>query len=62
MLDCFACRFCPLHIRAGKQALRLVQTIPCPESQGALDHMGVDLEKKRLFVAAVANNKLEVVT
>src|SRR6267154_79010 len=44
-----------------KQALRLVQTIPLPGITGCLDHMGVDLEKKRLFVAAVANNTLEVV-
>ena len=44
-----------------KQALRLVQTIPLPGVTGRLDHMGVDLEKKRLFVAAVANNTLEVV-
>jgi hypothetical protein len=44
-----------------KQALRLVQTIPLPGVKGRLDHMGVDLEKKRLFVAAVTNNTLEVV-
>jgi hypothetical protein len=44
-----------------KQTLRLVQTIPLPGVTGRLDHMGVDLEKKRLFVAAVANNTLEVV-
>jgi hypothetical protein len=44
-----------------KQALRLIQTIPLPGVTGRLDHMGVDLEKKRLFVAAVANNTLEVV-
>jgi hypothetical protein len=44
-----------------QQALRLVQTIPLPGVTGRLDHMGVDLEKKRLFVAAVANNTLEVV-
>src|SRR6267378_3085940 len=44
-----------------KQALRLVQTISLPGITGRLDHMGVDLEKKRLFVAAVANNTLEVV-
>src|SRR3984893_7955656 len=44
-----------------KQELRLVQTIPLPGVTGRLDHMGVDLEKKRLFVAAVANNTLEVV-
>jgi hypothetical protein len=41
--------------------LRLVQTIPLPGVQGRLDHMGVDLEQKRLFVAAVANGSLEVV-
>jgi hypothetical protein len=44
-----------------KQVLKLVQTIPLPRVTGRLDHMGVDLEKKRLFVAAVANNTLEVV-
>ena len=44
-----------------RQALRLVQTIPLPGVTGRLDHMGIDLEKKRLFVAAVANNTLEVV-
>ena len=44
-----------------KQTLRLVQTIPLPGVKGRLDHMGVDLEKKRLFVAAVTNNTLEVV-
>jgi hypothetical protein len=40
--------------------LRLVQTIPLPGVSGRLDHMSVDLEKNRLFVAAVANGTLEV--
>jgi hypothetical protein len=44
-----------------KQALRLVQTIPLPGVKGRLDHIGVDLQRKRLFVAAVTNNSLEVV-
>jgi hypothetical protein len=44
-----------------KQALKLVRTIPLPGVRGRLDHMGVDLEKKRLFVAASDNNTLEVV-
>ena len=44
-----------------KQALKLVRTIPLPAVTGRLDHMGVDLEKKRLFVAAVSNSTLEVV-
>jgi hypothetical protein len=42
-------------------ALKLVQTIPLPGVRGRLDHMGVDIEKKRLFVAASDNNTLEVV-
>jgi hypothetical protein len=45
----------------GTQALKLVQTIPLPGVIGRLDHMGIDLEQKRLFVAAVDNNTLEVV-
>jgi hypothetical protein len=49
----------PVH---GEQssALQLVQTIPLPGVKGRLDHMAVDLEKKRLFVAAVANGTIEV--
>jgi hypothetical protein len=43
------------------QALKLVRTIPVPGVTGRLDHMGVDLEKKRLFVAAVTDNTLQVV-
>ena len=43
-----------------KVALRLVQTIPMPGVVGRLDHMAVDLEKQRLFLAAVANGTLEV--
>jgi hypothetical protein len=43
-----------------RPTLRLVQTIPLSGVSGRLDHMAVDLEKKRLFVAAVANGTLEV--
>jgi WD40 repeat protein len=43
-----------------KPTLRLVQTIPLSGVSGRLDHMAVDLEKRRLFVAAVANGTLEV--
>jgi hypothetical protein len=35
-----------------KQALRLVRTIPLAGLSGRLDHMGADLQKKRLFVAS----------
>src|SRR5258705_10565141 len=53
--------FAPFTSGQEKRALRLVQTIPFPGVTGRLDHMGVDLEKRRLFVAAAANNSLEVV-
>jgi hypothetical protein len=51
----------PTFAEEQQQPLRLTQTIPLPGVKGRLDHMGVDLEKKRLFVAAVTNNTLEVV-
>jgi DNA-binding beta-propeller fold protein YncE len=44
-----------------KQTLRLVQSIALPGVKGRLDHMGVDLEQKRLFLAAADNNTLEVI-
>jgi hypothetical protein len=43
-----------------RPTLRLVQTMALPGVGGRLDHMAVDLEKKRLFVAAVANGTIEV--
>jgi hypothetical protein len=51
----------PAAAQEQQQPLRLTQTVPLPGVKGRLDHMGVDLEKKRLFVAAVTNNTLEVV-
>jgi DNA-binding beta-propeller fold protein YncE len=45
----------------GKQALRLVQTIPLPNVKGRLDHMDVDVKGKRLFVAGLENGTFEVV-
>jgi hypothetical protein len=61
-LCCVALLSAPLIPAFGqdKPALRLVQTIPLSGVSGRLDHMAVDLEKKRLFVAAVANGTLEV--
>ncbi len=44
-----------------KQTLKLLQSIPLPGVKGRLDHIGVDVDKKRLFVATVDNNTLEVV-
>jgi hypothetical protein len=44
-----------------KLTLRLAQTISLPGVGGRLDHMAVDVEKRRLFVAAVSNGTLEVI-
>lgn len=41
--------------------LQLVQTIPLPGVQGRLDHLAVDLDQQRLFVAAVGNGSVEVI-
>ena len=46
---------------SGKQPLRLVQTISIPSVKGRLDHLGVDVQGKRLFVAGLENGTLEVV-
>jgi len=61
---CYAALFAGSAVQTSaqeRQALRLVRTIPLPQVTGRLDHISVDLENKRLFVAAVTNNTLEVV-
>ncbi|MFL6332828.1 MAG: YncE family protein [Pyrinomonadaceae bacterium] len=45
----------------GVGPLRLVNRIPLPQVRGRIDHMAVDLKGRRLFVAALGNNTLEVV-
>ncbi|HWY71550.1 MAG TPA: YncE family protein [Terriglobales bacterium] len=51
-----------LSIQAfSQEPLKLVQTIPMPNVQGRIDHMGFDVKGHRLFVAALINNTLEVV-
>jgi hypothetical protein len=41
--------------------LRLVKTIPLVDVEGRIDHLAVDLEHRRLFVAALGNGTLEAV-
>jgi DNA-binding beta-propeller fold protein YncE len=41
-------------------ALRQVQSVPLPDVEGRIDHLGVDLHGQRLFVSALGNNTLEV--
>src|SRR2546428_9375327 len=46
-----------------KSPLKLIQKVPMPNVKGRLDHFGVDLEGRRLFVAAlgVDLNMVEVI-
>src|SRR5215470_13704686 len=53
----------PLMVALGapeSTALRQVQTTPLPDVEGRIDHMGVDVQTQRLFVAALGNNTVEV--
>jgi DNA-binding beta-propeller fold protein YncE len=46
-----------------KQPLQRVQTIPMPGVLGRMDHLGIDIEGKRLFAAALGDrqNTVEVI-
>src|SRR3989442_12583266 len=47
----------------AKSPFKLIQKVPMPKVKGRLDHFGVDLEGRRLFVAALgeAQNTVEVI-
>src|SRR5215212_9678219 len=45
----------------GTSALEQVQAIALPNVSGRIDHMALDPEGSRLFVAALGNNTLEVI-
>jgi WD40 repeat protein len=40
---------------------RLIQSIPLPDVEGRIDHLSIDIQGQRLFVAALGNNTVEVV-
>lgn len=44
----------------SKPLLRLVETIVLPKVEGRIDHLAIDVHNKRLYVAALGNNTLEV--
>jgi DNA-binding beta-propeller fold protein YncE len=50
----------PAHAE-GPPPLRLTRKIELPGVQGRIDHMSVDAEGRRLFVAALVNGTIEVV-
>jgi DNA-binding beta-propeller fold protein YncE len=67
-LDFWAVLFCFLECatlassqEGVRQPLRLAQTISIPNVKGRLDHMEVDVQGKRLFVAGLENGTFEVV-
>lgn len=43
------------------QPLKLVQTIPLPNVSGRIDHMDIDINGQRLFVAELENNSVDVI-
>src|SRR5262245_10129464 len=50
-----------IEISATEPAvLKLTQTIPLPGVKGRFDHFSIDAKGRRLFVAALGNNTLEV--
>ena len=54
-LCCIAPRYSP-----AAQPLRLVATIPLNNVEGRIDHFGIDLKGKRLFMSALGNDTVEV--
>ncbi len=46
--------------RAGGPPLVQVASIPLPGVQGRIDHLAVDVQSQRLYVAALGNNTVEV--
>jgi DNA-binding beta-propeller fold protein YncE len=45
----------------SSQPLELVQNIPLPDVRGRIDHLAIDLDGERLFVAALGNDSIEVI-
>jgi len=46
----------------GTEPLGLLQTIPIPSIEGRIDHLSVDIERKRIFLTALGNNTVEVIS
>jgi DNA-binding beta-propeller fold protein YncE len=55
---------CSTHAQVNGETSKLlteVQTIPLEGVEGRIDHFGLDAERKRLFVAALGNDTVEVI-
>jgi hypothetical protein len=55
------CWFATAISPAAAQALELARTIVLPGVEGRLDHLAIDLRTRRLFVAALGADKVEVI-
>ena len=53
--------FAPSISAAGKSSLNPAQTISLPGVSGRFDHSSIDIKGRRLFVAALGNNSLEII-
>ena len=51
----------PAAYAQTSEPLKLIQTIPMPGVVGRIDHLSFDLDGRRLFVAALGNNTVEVI-
>ena len=45
----------------AQRVLQFVGEIPLPRVEGRIDHMDIDVQNRRLFIAALGNNSVEVV-
>ena len=55
----FSCAF--LACAQQSEPLRQVGAVTLPGVQGRIDHLSLDLNNQRLFVAALGNNTLEII-
>lgn len=53
--------FCQAREPLGNEPLHLVQTIALPDVHGRIDHLAVDLQNRRLFIAALGNDTVEII-
>jgi WD40 repeat protein len=60
LLLTLACLSCTVPA-AERETLKLLQTIALPGVKGRFDHFAIDTEGRRLFVAGLGNNTLEVI-
>ena len=61
MVGAGALAFLVHALAQAPEPLALVQTIPLPDVRGRIDHVDIDPDGERLFVAALGNDSVEVI-